>query len=325
MKLIVQIPCYNEEATLAQTVRDIPRQIDGVSKVEILVINDGSTDRTVEVAQQVGVDHIVDNKHNKGLARSFQAGLDACLRLGADIIVNTDGDNQYCGQDVPRLIAPILQGKADLVIGDRQTDHIPHFSRNKKRLQKLGSFLVRRVSGTEVPDAVSGFRALSREAAMRINVVSSFSYTIETVIQAGKKHMAIVSVPIRTNPKTRDSRLFKSIPRFLERSVTTMIRIYTMYQPLRFFAYLGIICFVAALVPSVRFLIYYFSGAGEGHIQSLILAAILFIIGFQLMVVALVADVISCNRKLLEETLLRVKQLELDSRDRGDCNQEELS
>lgn len=311
MKLIVQIPCFNEEQTLPQTVKDIPRKIDGVDQVEILIIDDGSTDRTVEVAKEIGVDHIVKNICNKGLARSFLVGLDACLRLGADIIVNTDGDNQYKGEDIPKLIEPILKGEADIVIGDRQTEKVLHFSPLKKKLQKVGSWVIRGLSETDVPDAVSGFRAFRREAAMQMNIVSPFSYTIETIIQAGKKHLAVKSVPIGTNPKTRESRLFKSIPKFIERSLTTMIRMYTMYQPLRVFFYIGFFFILAGLIPSVRFLIYYFMGQSSGHIQSLIFAAILFIVGFQVLVVGLVADVISFNRRLIEETLLRVRRIEL--------------
>ena len=312
MKLIVQIPCYNEEETLPETVRDIPRLIEGIDEVEILVIDDGSTDKTIEVAKEIGVDHIVKNTCNKGLARTFLVGLDASLRLGADVIVNTDGDNQYKGQDIPKLIAPILKGQADIVIGDRQTDKIPHFSSTKKKLQKFGSFVVRILSKTDVPDAVSGFRAFSREAAMQMNIVSAFSYTIETVIQAGKKNLAVANVPVGTNPKTRESRLFQSIPKFLEHSLTTMIRTYAMYKPLRLFFYIGCLCVFGGLIPSIRFLFYYLIGEGSGHIQSLILAAILFIIGFQVFMIGLVADVISFNRKLIEETLLRVKRIEFD-------------
>ena len=312
MKLIVQIPCYNEEETLPQTVGDIPRRIDGIDEVEILIIDDGSTDRTVEVAKEIGVDHIVRNTCNKGLAQTFLVGLDASLRLGADIIVNTDGDNQYKGQDIPKLIDPILKGEADIVIGDRQTDKIPHFSLTKKKLQKLGSFIVRILSKTDVPDAVSGFRALSRETAMQMNIVSSFSYTIETIIQAGKKNLAVASVHVGTNPKTRESQLFKSIPKYLEHSATTIVRMYTMYQPLKVFFYIGCLCILAGMVPSIRFLTYYFMGQGSGHIQSLIFAAILFISGFQVLMIGLVADVISFNRKLIEETLLRVRRIELD-------------
>ena len=312
MKLIVQIPCYNEEETLPETVRDIPRLIEGIDEVEILVIDDGSTDKTIEVAKSAGVDHIVKNTCNKGLARTFLVGLGASLRLGADIIVNTDGDNQYKGQDIPKLIAPILKGQADIVIGDRQTDKIPHFSPTKKKLQKFGSFVVRILSKTDVPDAVSGFRAFSREAAMQMNIVSAFSYTIETVIQAGKKDLAVANVPVGTNPKTRESRLFQSIPKFLEHSLTTMIRTYAMYKPLRLFFYIGCLCILGGLIPSIRFLFYYFTGQGGGHVQSLILAAILFIIGFQVFMIGLVADVISFNRKLIEETLLRVRRMEFD-------------
>lgn len=317
MKLIVQIPCYNEEETLPETVADIPKEIDGIEKVEILIIDDGSTDRTVEIAQKIGVDHIVRNSKNKGLARTFQAGIDACLRLGADIIVNTDGDNQYCGGDIPKLIKPILQKKAEIVIGDRQTDKIAHFSGTKKKMQKIGSFVVRALSETSVPDAVSGFRAFNRSAAMQMNIVSPFSYTIETVIQAGKKHLAVDSVPIRTNPKTRDSRLFKSIPQFVKNQLTTIIRMYTMYQPLRVFFYIGSLLIALGFIPSLRFIYYFFMGVGEGHIQSLIFAAILFIIGFQVLMIGLVADVIGFNRRLIEETLLRVKTMELDSAQKG--------
>jgi len=311
-KLIVQIPCYNEEKTLPQTVSDIPRQIDGIDVIKILVIDDGSTDRTVEVAEEIGVDYIIKNTHNIGLARTFHEGLVACLGLGADIIVNTDGDNQYKGQDIPKLIAPILKGEAEIVVGDRETDKIPHFSPLKKRLQKIGSVAVRMLSDTDVQDPVSGFRAFSRESAMRMNVLSPFSYTIETVIQAGKKHITIKSVPIGTNPKTRESRLFKSIPKFIERSLSTMVRIYTMYHPLRVFFVIGCLCILVGLVPSIRFLIYYIMGKGSGHVQSLILAAILFIVGFQVLMISLVADVISFNRKLLEETLLRIRRIEFD-------------
>jgi glycosyltransferase involved in cell wall biosynthesis len=312
MKLIVQIPCFNEEHTLPQTVEDIPRQIEGIDEVEILIIDDGSIDKTVEVAKKIGVDHIVINSKNRGLARTFQAGFDACLRLGADIIVNTDGDNQYKGGDIPKLIKPILDGKADLVIGDRQTDKVAHFSASKKKMQKLGSFVVRMLSETTVPDAVSGFRAFNREAAMQMNIVSPFSYTIETVIQAGKKHLAVASVPIGTNPKTRESRLFKSIPSFVKNQVATIIRMYTMYQPMKVFFYIGCILIALGLIPTLRFLYYYLSGDGTGHIQSLIFAAIMFVTGFQVLMIGLVADVIGFNRKLIEETLLRLKRLDVD-------------
>jgi glycosyltransferase involved in cell wall biosynthesis len=310
MKLIVQIPCFNEEATLPETVRDIPRVIEGVDRVEILIIDDGSTDRTVEVAREIGVDHIVRNKNNQGLARTFRTGLDACLRLGADVIVNTDGDNQYCGADIPALVRPILDGQADLVVGDRRTAEVAHFSPLKRRLQRLGSFTVRQLSGTDIPDAVSGFRAVSREAALRLNIVSSFSYTIEMLIQAGKKHMAIASVPVRTNPKTRESRLFRSIPKFIERSLTTMVRMYAMYQPLRVFFYIGLTLTVLGLLPILRFVWYYFTEGGAGHIQSLVLGGTLVIVGLVTFLIGLVADLINFNRQLLEMTLERVRRIE---------------
>ena len=317
MKLIVQIPCYNEEQTLPETVMAIPSQIRGVDNVEILIIDDGSTDKTADVAKGIGVDHIVKNTCNKGLARTFLIGLDASLRLGADIIVNTDGDGQYKGEYIPKLIDPILKGEADIVVGNRQTEKMPDFSVTKKKLQKYGSMVVRLLSGTDVPDAVSGFRAFTKDAAMQMNIVSPFSYTIETVIQAGKKLLAVTSVPIGTNPKTRESRLFKSIPHFIERSITTMVRMYTMYQPLRVFFYIGCFCIFCGLIPSIRFLFYYFMGQGGGKVQSLILAAVLFLVGFQALMIGLVADVISFNRRLIEETLLRVKHIEMDHLTKG--------
>lgn len=311
MKLIVQIPCYNEEHTLPQTVADIPRDIPGVDRVEILIIDDGSTDRTVQVAREIGVEHVVRNKRNLGLARTFRNGLDACLHLGADIIVNTDGDNQYAGADIPKLVAPILSGEADIVIGDRETDKIAHFSRTKKFLQWFGSGVVRKLAGIWVPDTVSGFRAFSREAAIRLNIVSSFSYTIETVIQAGKRQLTVTSVPIRTNAKTRDSRLFKSIPHFIQNSLGTMVRMYAMYQPLRVFFYIGTTLSVIGLLPIIRFLYFYLIGEGGGHIQSLILGGVLLMMGFLSYLVGLVADLIGFNRQLIEMTLERVRRLEL--------------
>ena len=312
MKLIVQIPCYNEEQTLPETVADIPRQIEGIDHVEVLIIDDGSRDRTVEVAREIGVDHIVRNKRNIGLARSFRKGIDACLVRGADIIVNTDGDNQYCGADIPKLVAPILAGRADMVVGDRETGKIEHFSPVKKLLQHLGSGVVRKLAGIWVPDTVSGFRAFSREAAIRLNVVSSFSYTIETVIQAGKRQLFVDSIPIRTNPKTRDSRLFKSIPHFIQNSLGTMVRMYAMYQPLRVFFFLGSLLILIGALPILRFLFFYFTSGGAGHIQSLLLGSVLIILGFITFLVGLVADLISFNRQLLEMTLERVRRLELD-------------
>lgn len=311
MKLIVQIPCYNEEHTLPGTVADIPRQIDGIDLVELMIIDDGSTDKTIDTAKELGVEHIVINKKNLGLARTFRKGLDECLKRGADIIVNTDGDNQYFGGDIPKLVEPIVQAKADIVIGDRQTNTIPHFSPSKKLLQRLGSATVRRLSGTDVPDTVSGFRAFSRDAAIRINIVSPFSYTIENIIQAGKKHMAIASVPIRTNPKTRESRLFKSIPKFIERQLSSMIRMYAMYQPLRFFIYIALTLALIGLIPIARFLIYHFLGDGSGHVQSLVLGSVILLIGFVTFVMAILADLINFNRQLLEMTLEKVRRIEL--------------
>jgi len=310
MKLIIQIPCFNEELTLPETIKDLPREIEGIDEIEFLIIDDGSTDRTIEVAKEFGVEHIVRNKINLGLARTFRKGIDECLKRGADIIVNTDGDNQYYGGDIAKLVKPIVDETAELVVGDRQTSKISHFSFFKKMLQKIGSATVRKLSGTDVPDTVSGFRAFSREAAIRLNIISPFSYTIETIIQAGKKHLAITSVPVRTNPKTRDSRLFKSIPAFIERQLSSMIRMYLMYQPLRFFIYLGLLLTVIGLVPVVRFLIFYYLGDGAGHIQSLILGSIFLLMGFITLVMAILADLMNFNRHLLENTLERVRRIE---------------
>ncbi len=312
MKLIVQIPCLNEEKTLPETINDIPRTIEGIDAVEILIIDDGSTDRTVDVARELGVDHIVSNRGNKGLALTFMKGVNACLRLGADIIVNTDGDNQYNGADIAKLVQPILKGEADIVVGDRKTETIAHFSFIKKKLQKMGSMMVRFLSGTRVPDAVSGFRAFSRDAAMQLNVVSAYSYTVETIIQAGNKKLSIASVPVGTNPKTRESRLVKSIPRFIMQQFSTMLRMYAMFKPFRTFFFIGAVFIIIAMVPSVRYIYFLMIGKGSGHIQSLILATILFVVGFQVLIVGLLGDVISFNRKLIEETLLRVKKIEID-------------
>jgi glycosyltransferase involved in cell wall biosynthesis len=311
MKLIVQIPCLNEAATLPATVRDIPRQIEGVDKVELLVIDDGSSDETAAVARELGVEHIVRFRSHRGLAAAFAAGLDAALRLGADIIVNTDGDNQYAGADIPRLIAPILAGQADVVIGDRQIDSIPHFSPTKKRLQKLGSWVVRQASHTDIPDTTSGFRAYSREAALRLNVLSDYTYTLETIIEAGHKRLAVAHVPVRTNPRLRESRLIHSIPAYLRRSAETIVRIYAMYEPLRVFLAAGIVLLLGGLALSLRYLYFVFQGEGKGHVQSVIIAAVLFIAGFQVILIGLVADLIAINRRLSEEILLRVKRMEL--------------
>jgi glycosyltransferase involved in cell wall biosynthesis len=318
MKLIVQIPCYNEADTLAQTIADIPRRIEGVDAVEILVVDDGSTDRTAEVARELGVEHIVRHTRNRGLARAFRTGLDAALRLGADIIVNTDGDNQYAGRDIPKLCAPILRGEADIVVGDRQTDRIPHFSPLKKRLQRTGSAVVRALSETDVTDVVSGFRALSREAAIHINILSPFSYTVEMVIQAGKKHMAIASVPVDTNPKLRSSRLFRGIPSFIRDQLTTMVRMYSMYQPLRVFFLIGTVLSLLGAWPIVRFLWFWWIGEGDGHVQSLVIGGVLLMMGFLTFMIGLVADLIHFNRQLIEMVLVRLKALEF-RRDEDDA------
>ena len=311
MKLIVQIPCFNEAATLAQTLAAIPRAMPGVDTVEILVVDDGSTDSTADVARRAGVHHLVRHAANRGLAEAFRTGLDACLGQGADIIVNTDGDNQYAGGSIPALIRPILDGRADVVIGDRQIAGNPHFARTKKWLQALGSMVVRRLSGTSVPDAVSGFRAISRSAALRLNIVSPFSYTIEMLIQAGKQRLAIASVPVETNPVTRNSRLFSNVPQFIFHSMATMLRIYTMYNPLRTFAYVGGALAAVGVAPIVRFLFFYISGNGTGHVQSLVLGGVFLMMGFVAVMVGVVADLIGFNRRLVEMTLRKVRDLEL--------------
>lgn len=310
-KLIIQIPCYNEEETLPVTIKDLPRSIEGVDIIETLIIDDGSSDKTVDVARSLGVNHIIHHTNNKGLAEAFMSGLDACLKLGANIIVNTDGDNQYCGDSIADLIQPILKGEADIVIGDRQVNRIPHFSFIKKRLQTLGSWVVSHVSGTQVPDVTSGFRAFSREAVLRLNVISDFTYTLETIIQAGKKNIALISVPVRTNKELRHSRLFKSIPSYLKRSINTIFRIYTMYEPFKSFSIIGGVVFSGGFLLSLRFLYFYFTSDGAGHIQSLILSAVLMLIGFQIIIVGLVADLIGRNRQLIEDMQYRVKKLEI--------------
>ncbi|MEO1253029.1 MAG: glycosyltransferase family 2 protein [Pseudomonadota bacterium] len=309
-KLIVQIPCYNEAETIAQTIRDIPRDIAGVDRVEVLVIDDGSSDETAAAAKVAGADHILRNGANKGLAQTFQRGLDEALRLGADIIVNTDGDNQYRGADIALLVAPIIAGEADIVVGDRRTGEIAHFSPLKKALQKIGSRAVSRLANAEIADAVSGFRAFSREAAFGVTVRSSFSYTTETLIQAGRKNLIIKSVPIRTNSVTRPSRLFRSIPQFLSRTGRTMLRAYAMYEPLKIFMMLGAFLMMLGAIPIVRFLIYYFLADGGGKIQSLLLGGVLVVMGVLCAMFALIADLIAYNRKLLEMTLERVRRLE---------------
>lgn len=308
MKLIIQIPCYNEEKTLTRTFTDLPKQIDGIDIIEYLIINDGSSDRTVEVARELGVHHIVSFKQNKGLAKGFMAGIDACLHLGADIIVNTDADNQYCGADIAKLVLPILQEKADIVIGERPINDTAHFSTLKKRLQRIGSLIVRIASGTKVPDAPSGFRAYSRDAALHINVTNAYTYTLETIIQAGMNRMAITSVSIRTNPETRSSRLFNSMWSYVKRSASVIVRSYVMYRPLKFFCSVGIIMVLLGLSLSIRFLVLYLIGNGEGHVQSLILASLMIMLGVQTFITGLLADIISANRKIMEDVQYRVRK-----------------
>lgn len=309
-RLIIQIPCYNEERTLPATLAELPRELPGIDVVEWLVIDDGSTDRTVDVAEDCGVDHIVRLPSHQGLARGFMAGIEACLARGADIIVNTDADNQYCADDIGKLVEPILWREAEIVIGARPIREIESFSPLKKLLQRLGSWTVRMASGTRVPDAPSGFRAFSRDAARRLNVFNDYTYTLETLIQAGQAGMTVSSVPIRTNGKTRESRLIRSIPRYVMRSATIIIRSFITYRPFRAFAFPGCLALLSGMLLSLRFLWAYATTGGVGHVQSLILAALLLGIGFFLVVVGLVADLISVNRRLLEQLNGRVQVLE---------------
>lgn len=309
MKLIIQIPCFNEEQTLSVAIKSLPKAVPGFTSVEWLIIDDGSSDRTIEEAQACGVDHIIRHTGNKGLASAFVTGIDASLRLGADVIVNTDADNQYNADDIPLLIAPILQGRAEIVIGARPISAIEHFSPLKKALQKLGSWVVRIASRTSVPDAPSGFRAMSRNAAQRLVVFSDYTYTLETIIQAGQKNISTTSVPIRVNEDLRPSRLVKSIPSYIKRSIFTIIRIFIIYRPFLFFGTLGSMLFGIGLLLGFRFLWYYISGDGNGHIQSLILASILSGIGFQTILIAFVADLLAANRKLLEDVRYEVKSI----------------
>jgi glycosyltransferase involved in cell wall biosynthesis len=311
MKLIIQIPCFNEESTLPATLADLPRAVDGMDSVEWLVIDDGSTDRTVAVAREHGVDHIVRLTNNRGLAAAFQAGLDASLKLGADVIVNTDADNQYNGNDVGLLVEPIAAGKADMVIGDRQTDTIEHFSPLKKWLQRFGSAVVRRASGTGVPDTTSGFRAYNREAALQLQVVSKFTYTLESLIQAGKMLVAIDHVPVRTNDQTRPSRLFPSMWAYVRRNGLSIFRIYALYEPLRVFTAAAALTGLVGAVIWGRFLWFFFSGEGSGHIQSLILGSTLFIVAVQLLALGVVGDILAGSRVLQQRILERVRRVEL--------------
>lgn len=310
MKLIIQIPCYNEAETLEIALNDLPRKIEGIDEIEYLIINDGSKDDTVRVAKEWGIDYVVNFRRNKGLAKGFMAGLDACLRNGADIIVNTDADNQYCGADIETIVRPILEGKADIVIGERPIDSTAHFSPLKKKLQHLGSWVVRRASKTDIPDAPSGFRAMSREAAMQLNVINEYTYTLETIVQAGRNKMAITSVPIRTNEELRESRLFHSMFGYIKKSMLTIIRAYIMYKPLKFFTVVGAIPFIVGLLICFRYLYFIFIGTSGGHVQSLILASTLLMLGFMTFVVGLQADVIAANRKILEDVQFHVRKME---------------
>lgn len=307
MKLIIQIPCYNEEATLAVTLAELPKSIDGIDEIQVLIIDDGSTDKTVDVARQNGVNNFVILPNNVGLAKAFFAGIAKALELGADIIVNTDADNQYCASDIENLVKPILEHKADIVIGARPIENIKHFSFVKKALQKLGSWVMRLVSSTKIADATSGFRAFSKDAALRLNVFDNYTYTLETIIQAKAKGMEIISVPIRTNPELRKSKLIKNIFDYIKRSIFTMIRMFVVYRPFRFFAIIGCLFLVPGILLCARFLYYYFNHAGSGHVQSLILAAVLTITGVQVGLIAVLADLLSVNRKLLEDIQTRLK------------------
>lgn len=312
MKLIIQISCYNEEKTLPATLKALPGKIEGIDEIEVLIINDGSTDKTAKVAEKNGVDHIINFKKNQGLARAFMAGLNACLKFGADIIVNTDADNQYNAKDIPKLIRPILEGKADMVIGSRPISRIKHFSLLKKIMQKVGSWLVRKVSRTSIPDAPSGFRAISRNSALKLNVFNNFTYTHETIIQAGLKNMAMVSVPVKVNKPKRPSRLYKSIPSYIARSLIAILRMVVVYRPFRFFLSLGLIFFFAGLLFAIRYFYFMLTGSGGGHIQSVILAGVLIGVGFQIILVAFIADLLGVNRKLLEEIQYRLRKQEID-------------
>ncbi len=310
MKLIIQIPCLNESETLPKTLADLPKHINGIDIIETLVIDDGSTDNTSDVARNHGVNHVIRLTKRKGLAHVFQVGLDASLKCGADIIVNTDADGQYKGEDIARLIQPILQGKADMVIGNRDIKNIQQFSWVKKRLQRLGSAVVRRLSGSKIQDVTTGFRAYNREAALRLNIISSYTYTIESIIQAEHKNLAIENITVQTNHVDRPSRLFKNIPEYIQQSIVTMIRVWAMYNPLRMFLNLGMISLCIGGLLIWRFLMFYWAGQGGGHIQSLIISAIFTIAGLQMLIMGLIADLIASNRRLIEDTLLRIKKIE---------------
>ncbi len=315
MKLIIQIPCLNEEQTLPETLKDLPKSLNGIDEIEILIIDDGSTDRTVQSAKEHGVHHVLSLTNNKGLAKAFIFGISRSLKLGADIVVNTDADNQYFGGDIEKLIQPILDKRADIVIGNRQVETIGHFSPIKILFQKLGSWTVRQLSGTTIPDATSGFRAYSKEAALQMNVISDFTYTVETIISAGKKNLAIEHIPVRTNKKLRESRLFPSIQVYVRRTLVTMLKVYSMYRPLKLFTIAGGTIFLIGFAIGCRYLFFFFQGQTEGHIQSLILSAITLIVGFQIIMMGIAAELIAVNRQLLEDIQLRVKKKEVESKD----------
>lgn len=312
MKLIIQIPCYNEAQTLEIALNELPKHIEGIDEIEYLIINDGSQDNTVEVAKNWGVHYVVNFKSNKGLAKGFMAGLDACLRNKADIIVNTDADNQYCGEDIEKLVRPILDGNSDIVIGERPIDNTEHFSPLKKQLQHFGSWVVRKASKTDIPDAPSGFRAYSRDAAMRMNVINEYTYTLETIVQAGRNKMACTSVPIRTNGELRPSRLFNSMFGYVKKSMLTIVRAFMMYRPLYFFTIIGSILTVIGVAIGIRFIYFFSIDGGRGHTQSLILASMMIILGVMTGIVGLQADIISGNRKLLEDIQYHVRKLDYD-------------
>ncbi len=312
MKLIIQIPCYNEAETLEIALNDLPRHIDGIDEIEYLIINDGSKDNTVEVARNWGVNHIVHFKRNKGLAHGFMAGIDACLRNGADIIVNTDADNQYVADDIEKLVRPILEGKTDIVIGERPINQTAHFSPLKKKLQNFGSWVVRKASNSDIPDAPSGFRAFSRDAAMRLNVTNEYTYTLETIVQAGRNKIAQTSVPIRTNGELRPSRLFNSMMGYVKKSMVTILRAYLMYSPLRTFTVLSLVPFLIGLGIDIRYLVLLFMGQGGGHLQSLILGSTLIMLGAIIFVIGLLADLMAKNRKLLEDIQYHVRKMDYD-------------
>lgn len=310
MKLIIQIPCYNEEKTLGITLDALPRHIEGIDTIEYLIVNDGSTDKTVAVAHEHGVHHVVSLRRNRGLAKAFMCGLDACIQRGADIIVNTDADNQYSADDIETIVRPILRGEAEIVVGARPINRIEHWSWFKKLLQRMGSAVVRMASGTQIADAPSGFRAISRDAALRIHVFDNYTYTLETIIQAGRKNIPIISVPIRTNGELRPSRLMKSIPEYLRRSIFTTTRIFMTYRPFRFFAIPGLIIFIIGIIPTIRFLYFYSVGLGRGNIQSLLYSVLFLGSGAFLMVTGLIAELIGLNRQLLEDIRTRVREIE---------------